>query len=103
MKGSFMKVEKNCFVVLRKVHDTFFLINIADNYHDEECRLYEVNEIGAYIWKEIDGDFELEIFVKKMLEKIENPKNICFQKVCLDVKEYVENLIKQGFIKVEGN
>ncbi len=98
-----MKLEKNSFVVLRKVHDTFFLINITDNYCDEKCTLYEINEIGAYIWKEIEGDFEVEIFVKKLLEKIENPKDICFEDICLDVKAYVANLINRGFIKVERN
>ena len=49
-----MIIVKNENVVVRKIHGTTFLINIADNFAGDRCALYEVNETGLYIWNQID-------------------------------------------------
>jgi hypothetical protein len=46
---------KNENIVARQIHDTYFLINIADNYAHDKCILYQVNEIGYFIWSNIHG------------------------------------------------
>ena len=49
-------MRKNESIVARKIHDTYFLIDTKENYSDEKCRLYEINEIGYFLWNNISKD-----------------------------------------------
>ena len=52
-------MRKNESIVARKIHDTYFLIDTKENYSDEKCRLYEINEIGYFLWNNISKDNSL--------------------------------------------
>ena len=47
-------IRKRENIVARVIHDSYFLIDIKQNYLDDKARIYEVNEIGYYIWKQLD-------------------------------------------------
>lgn len=46
---------RNSDIVARKIHGSFFLIDICDNYSGDRCSLYEINETGMFIWEQING------------------------------------------------
>lgn len=48
-------IRKRENIVARVIHDSYFLIDIKQNYLDDKARIYEVNEIGYYIWKQYNG------------------------------------------------
>ena len=41
--------DKNPNIVCRDIHGSYFLIDITDNFSDNVCSLYEMNEIGRFI------------------------------------------------------
>ncbi|MBP3883492.1 MAG: PqqD family protein [Olsenella sp.] len=87
---------RNDGVVLRPIHGSFFLIDIADNYSGDKCALYEINEIGAFLWRNIDGKNSLEDLVSLLQSAIEDdvPASILRQ----DTNEYLIDLKAHGFI-----
>lgn len=90
-----MAFIRNKNIVLRNIHDTYFLIDITDNYQDDKCVIYEINEIGKFIWENIDGK-NVDDVAKKLhsiiIEKIE------YQVIYIDVLEYVNILLEKKFI-----
>lgn len=40
-------------VVAREIHGSYFLIDITDNYSGDRCALYEINETGMFLWKNL--------------------------------------------------
>lgn len=91
-----MAFKRNENIVLRNIHDTYFLIDITDNYQGDKCVIYEINEIGKFIWENIDGKY-VEDVVKKLhsiiIEKIE------YQVIYNDVLQYVNILLEKNFIR----
>ena len=50
-----MPFKKNQNIVKREIHDSIFLINITQNYLNDKCSLYELNQIGNFIWDSLDN------------------------------------------------
>jgi len=90
------KLLRNDKVVLRSIHGSFFLIDTADNYSGDKCALYEINEIGAFLWRHIDGKNSVEDLVALLQSAIEDdiPDDILRQ----DITEYLIDLKAHGFI-----
>lgn len=91
-----MAFIRNKNIVLRNIHDTYFLIDITDNYQDDKCVIYEINEIGKFIWENIN-EKTVEDVAKELhsiiIEEIE------YQVVYNDVLEYVNILLEKNFIR----
>ena len=86
-------------IVCRCVHDSFFLINITDNYLDDKCRLFEINEMGHIIWcglskYKADQIDSIVSEITAMLQDDIDPRIIYD-----DVYEYVLVLKENGFIE----
>ena len=58
-----MLMRKNENIVARKIHGSFFLIDISDNYSGDQCAIYEINETGMFIWEQINGARDIEELV----------------------------------------
>ena len=39
--------------IARKIYNSYFLIDITDNYSGDRCALYEVNETGMFLWENL--------------------------------------------------
>lgn len=89
-------IVQNDKIILRPIHGSFFLIDTADNYSGDRCALYEINEIGAFLWRSIDGKNTLVDLVDILQSAIEDdvPADILHQ----DVSEYLNDLMAHGFI-----
>lgn len=90
---------KNQDIVARKIHDSFFLINITDNYLDDKCRLYELNEIGYFIWNQLEDTGELSVIVDALKSNING--DVDYNVLLDDVKEYLDVLVDERFVRVE--
>ncbi len=90
---------KNQNIVARNIHDSYFLINITDNYLDDKCRLYELNEIGYFIWNQLDITGELASIVDALKANIID--EVDYNELMCDVKEYLDILFDEGFVRVE--
>lgn len=90
---------KNQNIVARKIHDSYFLINITDNYLDDKCRLYELNEIGYFIWNQLEETGEISIIVSVLNDNIIG--EVDYDMLWADVEEYLTVLVDEGFVRVE--
>ncbi len=89
-------------IVCRSVHDSYFLIDIKDNYADDKCRLFEINEIGHIIWcglKKYPSD-QINCIANEIAQKLVD--DIDIQIICDDISEYISILKENGFI-MEGD
>ncbi len=85
-------------IVERQIHDTYFLIDIKQNYLDDKCRLYEINETGSYIWNTLLKGSTVNDIVQSILCKVGD--TVEFEELCSDVKEYIDLLQEAGFVEV---
>lgn len=96
------KYKRNENVVERKIHGAFYLINIKDNYLDDKCRLYEMNEMGDVIWNILDissrEESQIDFIVNRIKELIvdEVPYDIIKE----DVESFIDSINKEGFLEV---
>lgn len=87
---------KNNSIVGRQIHDSYFLINIKANYLNDKCSLYELNDVGFFIWNKIDGSND-EYSIACLLRDI-IVDDIDVEVILNDVEEYLLSLERNGFI-----
>ena len=93
-----MVIKRNENIVARKKYGSFFLIDISDNYSGDKCALYELNEIGMFIWENINGSRNIVDIVTLLKAAIID--DIDYQILYDDVSEYIDTLVDKGFIEV---
>ena len=78
-------------IVARKIHNSYFLIDIEQNYSSDKCILFEINEVGYCIWKLMERCLDIDEIVNELYEKVDREvdKNILTK----DVKEYMLGLM----------
>lgn len=84
-------------IVLRNIHDTYFLIDITDNYMDDECVLNETNEVGVIIWRMLSKPIEIDEVVHELKKQLNG--EIKDDILHSDIEEYIQYLLQLGFIK----
>ena len=62
--------EKVQNFVFRKIEDETILVPIKDNVGDMGC-IYNLNEIGAFVWQHLDGHKSLLDIKNRVLEEFE--------------------------------
>lgn len=90
---------RNSNIVARRIHGSFFLIDICDNYSGDRCSLYEINETGMFIWEQIDGKKSIKEIACALKDAIID--EIVFQIIEKDVSEYINSLTKLNFLNEE--
>lgn len=93
-----MKIKRKESIVPRKIHGSFFLIDISDNYSGDQCSLYEVNQTGMFIWNNIDGNRTIgdlaELLKRAIIDDID------IETLHSDVSEFVSTLLQKNFLEV---
>ena len=95
-------VNKKEYVVERKIHDSIYLINTKQNYLNDKCCLYEINEMASYIWNQIDGNTSIDEIVNRLFYDMEI-QGASFDEVKKDINDCVCLLANEGFLEVEKN
>ncbi len=90
------RIYKNENIVCRGIHDKCYLIDITQNYLDNRCLLYELNETGRFIWEQLDHADHAEAVVQELLRVIVS--DVDENVIRDDVGEYLDLLEKEGFI-----
>ena len=93
-----MGLSRSEKIVSRKIHDAFFLIDITDNYAQDKCALYEINETGNFIWEHINGINTVKDIAIALQQEI--TEEIDLQILIDDVTEFVDILREKRFIEV---
>ena len=87
---------KNENIVLRRIHNSVFLIDIADNYSGDRCALYEINETGAFLWEQIDGRRTVEDAAHLLQEALADA--VPFDVLLSDAQMFYEDLKSRHFL-----
>ncbi len=87
---------KNDNIVLRKIHGSFFLIDISDNYLEDKCSIFEINEIGKFIWDSMDEYNTIEELVSTLQNVIDD--EIPYEELYSDVSEYMNDIVDKKFV-----
>ena len=90
-------ITKNKNIVGRRVHDTYFLIDITDNYSDDKCALYEVSGMGEFIWIQLDTLDSVDAVVEAITASITD--YIDHSIIHDDVVEFISVLRSIGFLE----
>ena len=90
---------RNNDIIARRIHGSFFLINICDNYSGDRCSLYEINETGMFIWEQIDGKKRVNEIACALKAAIID--EIDYQIIEKDVLEYIDFLTQLKFLNEE--
>lgn len=85
-----MFYQRNEIYVLRKIHDTYFFINITDKYNDDKCQLIETNEVGEFVWEQLEQPRGLKEIVYSLIEIVN--EEVDFKEVYEDIRNYLEDL-----------
>lgn len=85
-------------IVARKIYDAYFLIDITDSYSQDRCALYEINEIGHFIWAHMDGSRSVTDIALELQKAITD--EIPVQILIDDTHEFVQTLVAKGFVEV---
>lgn len=93
--GDVFKKKNN--LVLRSIHDSYFIIDITDNYMNDKCVLYEINEVGTFIWKKINCKNNLETIAQELFNAIVD--DVDFQDIASDTFNFISELVRNGLIE----
>ncbi|MGB5750522.1 MAG: PqqD family protein [Desulfobacterales bacterium] len=87
MEGLDRIFKKNENFVFRKIEDETILVPIKDNVGDMGS-LYNLNEVAAFVWEQINGKKTLQDIKNKLLEKYDVPA----EEAGNDLSEYIAHL-----------
>ena len=83
--------------VFRRIESETILVPIKDNVGDMGS-IYNLNEMGAFIWEHLDGRRELKAVKDKILDEYE----VSPQEAEADLKAFVADLIEiEAVIRVD--
>jgi hypothetical protein len=88
-----MKYRRNEHFVFRKIGDEMILVPIKDNVGNMGY-IYNLNELGAFIWQHLDGSNRLVEINKMILEEFE----VSDQEAKEDLRTFLGDLEEIGAI-----
>lgn len=90
--------RKNENFVFRQIDDETILVPIKNNVGDMGA-IYNLNEVGAYVWKHLDGEKSLSDIKKRIAKEFE----VSTEEVERDLMEFVDQLEEIEAILPQGN
>ena len=86
--------DKDPSIVSRKIADEFILVPIRHKTEDVNS-IYTLNEVGGFIWEQIDGKKSNQEVCKKLVEHFE----VSPEKAETDLVEFIKQLVKVGAVR----
>jgi methyltransferase-like protein len=87
------KYKRNENFVYRKIENETILVPIKNNVGDMSC-IYNMNEVGAFIWDHLDGEKTLD----DILNMIADEFDVSDQDAEIDLQDYISDLNEIGAI-----
>jgi len=94
MTGLKSVLSQSTSVVTRKTGNEYVLVPITNNIADMNS-VYTLNETGAFIWEQINGNRNVE----EIITKLTNEYDIDQQKAESDVFDFIENMRRYLIIR----
>ena len=79
--------KRNENFVYRKIEKETLLVPIKDNVGDMGC-IYNLNEVGAFIWENLDGRNSLETIKDNILDEFDTSPEIAIE----DLNDFLTQL-----------
>lgn len=92
--------RRNENIVARKIHKSYFLIDIADNYCGDRCALYEINQTGVFLWENLAEGKTLDELVQLLKAAIID--DVDYQILYSDVEDFIKTLTDKKFVLEEN-
>jgi hypothetical protein len=87
------KYKRNENFVYRKIENETILVPIKNNVGDMNC-IYNMNEVGAFIWDHLDGEKTLN----DILNMVADEFDVSDQDAEIDLQDYISDLNEIGAI-----
>ncbi len=87
------KYKRNENFVYRKIENETILVPIKNNVGDMSC-IYNLNEVGAFIWDHLDGEKTLN----DILNMVADEFDVSDQDAEIDLQDYISDLNEIGAI-----
>ena len=87
---------RNQNVVLRCINNSFFLIDITENYLEKKFDLYEINEIGVFLWNRMEKEVTVEKLKTELIKEIDS--EVSEEDIEKDIISFLETLRRRNFI-----
>ena len=81
------RYKRNDNFVYRKIEKETLLVPIKDNVGDMGC-IYNLNEVGAFIWEHLDGRKSLETIKENILDEFDTSPDIAVE----DLNDFLTQL-----------
>jgi methyltransferase-like protein len=85
--------KRNENFVYRKIENETILVPIKNNVGDMSC-IYNMNEVGAFIWDHLDGEKTLN----DILNMVADEFDLTDQDAEIDLQDYIRDLNEIGAI-----
>ena len=85
--------KRNENFVYRKIENETILVPIKNNVGDMSC-IYNMNEVGAFIWDHLDGEKTLN----DILNMVADEFDVSDQDAEIDLQDYIRDLNEIGAI-----
>jgi hypothetical protein len=89
MTGLTSILSRSPSVVTRKTGDEYVLVPVANNIADMDS-VYTINETGAFIWEQIDGEKTVEEIIAALIAEYDIDNGTASK----DVLNFVDNMNK---------
>jgi len=83
------RYQRNENFVYRRIEDETILVPIKDNVGDMGS-IYNLNDVGAFIWEHLDGERDLKAIKDKILDEYEASS----KEAEADLRAFVDDLIE---------
>ena len=87
------RYQRNEHFVYRKIENETLLVPIKDNVGDMSC-IYNLNEVGAFIWEHLDGEKTLS----DILNMVTDEFDVTTEDAEIDLHDYISDLNEIGAI-----
>ena len=88
MQNLEQRYKRNANFVYRKIENETLLVPIRDNVGDMSC-IYNLNEVGAFIWEHLDGEKTVDDLKNMVTEEFD----VSGSEAEKDLYEFVGDLI----------
>ena len=87
------RYKRDQHFVYRKIENETLLVPIKDNVGDMSC-IYNLNEVGAFIWEHLDGENTLS----DLLSMVTDEFDVTTEDAEIDLYDYISDLNEIGAI-----
>lgn len=89
-------------IVMRKIGDAFFLIDIHQNYSMNNMFL-NINSMGSYIWQQLACATTVEQIGERITAELSDQSFPEQKEILSDISSFIDMLIKSGYARVISN